>query len=146
MTVVESSMKAGWLVLSVQYVESSTKAGWLLLRALGKQLTFIEKLSESFPKFLRKQDDCCWELYESRMARAECSVRWELYESRMTFVKSSTKAFKKGVNCNKTMFCDKIAYFGGPSFRRRSWHFSERRSHNICHPGQVTSQSTTWFE
>ena len=105
------------------FVESSPKAGWLSLNALQKAEWFSLSV-------LRKQDD----------------FRWELYESRMTFVKSSTKAFKKGVNCNKTMFCDKIAYFGGPSFRRRSWHFSERRSHNICHPGQVTSQSTTWFE
>ena len=37
----------------------------------------------------------------------------------MTFVESSTKAFKKRVNRNDTMFRDKKAYVEGLSFRRR---------------------------
>ena len=70
--------------------------------------------------------DLCWVLYE-RMTFIESSTkagwlplsalwkqddfRWELYESRTTFVES--------VNRYNTKFCDKIAYVGGPSFRRR---------------------------
>ena len=36
--------------------------------------------------------------------------------------------FKKRVNRDNTKFHDKIAYVGGPSFRRRPWPFVERRS------------------
>ena len=57
----------------------------------------------------------------------------------MAFVDSSTKAgwlsfkalwkpFKKRVNRNNTKFRDKIAFVGGPSFRRRPWPFVDRRS------------------
>ena len=145
MTFIESSTKAGWLSLSAPqkqddfhwvlyesrmiYVESSTKAGWFSLRAL------------------RKQDDFCWELYECRMTFVESSkeagwhslralqkqvdFRPEIYGCRMTFVKSSTKALKKCVNRDSTKFRGKIAYVGGPSFRRRPWPFGERRS-RVC--------------
>ena len=57
----------------------------------------------------------------------------------MVFVERSTKAgwlslkalwmpFKKHVNRDITQFRDKIAYVGGPSFRRRPWPFGERCS------------------
>ena len=49
---VECSTKAGWI-----FVECSTKAGWLSLGAL------------------RKQDDFCWELYESKMTFVQCSTK-----------------------------------------------------------------------
>ena len=52
----------------------------------------------------------------------------------MTYVESFTKAgwlsfkalwkpLKKHVNHDNTKFRDKIAYVGGPSFRRRPWPF-----------------------
>ena len=145
MTFIESSPKAGWLSLRALrkrdafpqelyesrmiFVESSTKAGWLSLRTL------------------RKQDDFCWELFECRMTFVESSEEagWhslralqkqldfcpEIYGCRMTFVKSSTKALKKCVNRDSTKFRGKIAYVGGPSFRRRPWPFGERRS-RVC--------------
>ena len=118
-------------------VESSTKAEWLSLKAL------------------RKQDGFSWKLYESRMALVESSTKarwlllkalwkqdgfcWKLFESKMAFVVSSMKPgwlslktlwkpFKKRVNRDNTRFRDKIAYVGGPSFRRRPWPFGERRS------------------
>ena len=88
--------------------ESSTKAGWLSLKAL------------------RKQDGFSWNLYENKMAFVESSTKATL--------KTLWKPFKKCVNCDNTRFRDKIAYVGGPSFRRRPWPFGERRSRNMCHP------------
>ena len=119
-----SQHQAHWLssLSSLSIVESSMKAGWLSLKALRKQ----------------DQDD----------------FRWELYESRMTFIEGSTKAgwfsfnalwkpFKKRVNHDNTKFCDKIAYAGGLSFRRRPWSFSERRS--CARATSVTLQSQLWL-
>ena len=36
------------------------------------------------------------------------------------------------------MFRNKIAYDGGPSFRRRPWSFGKPRLRNICHPDNTT--------
>ena len=43
------------------------------------------------------------------------------------------------------MFRNKIAYDGGPSFRRRPWSFGERRSRNICHPDNTTYLTTSRY-
>ena len=93
------------------FIQSSTKAGWLLLKAHRKQAGFG------------------WKLYESRMAFVESSMKagWLLF-------KALWKPFKTRVNRDKTKFRDKIAYVGGPSFRRRPWPFGERCSRNFCHP------------
>ena len=101
-------------------------------------------------KVLRKQDYFRWKLYENRMTLIESYTKagWhllkvprKLYKSRMTFVESSVKAgsgwlllkaltrpSKKHVDSGNSKFCDKIAYVGGPSFRRRPWPFCEHRS------------------
>ena len=162
MTFVESSTKARWLLLKalrkqdgfrwklyesrMALVESSTKARWLSLKALRKQDGFRWKLYESRMAFvesstkarwlllkaLRKQDGFCWKLFESKMAFVVSSMK-----AGWLSLKTLWKPFKKRVNRDNTRFRDKIAYVGGPSFRRRPWPFGERRSRNICHPVPV---------
>ena len=144
MTFPECSTKSGWLLLSalqkqddfrwelyesrITFVECSTKAGWLWLRALRKQddfrwllyksrMTFVESSTKagllSFSA-LRKQDDFPWVLYENRMTLVESSMKagWVLF-------RALWKPFKKRVNRDITKFRDKIAYVGGPPFRKR---------------------------
>ena len=112
--------------------ESSTKGGWLKLKALQKQ-----------DDFHWKQDDLIWKLHESStkagwLLLKALQTQDDFHESRirMTFVESSTKAeclsfntlwkpFKKHVKRENTKFCDKMAYVGGPSFRRRPWPFGQ---------------------
>lgn len=54
----------------------------------------------------------------------------------MAFVQSPVKAIQKA---RKSKFCDKTAYIGGSSFRRRPWPFVER-SLNIWHPGGTSCE------
>ena len=86
-------------------------------------------------------------LAESLRAFVECVFAyfcWKPYKSRLTLVLSFPRAgwlllkalwkhFKKRANCDNTNLCDKIAYVGGPSFRRRPWPSGDRWSHNFCH-------------
>ena len=120
------------------FVESSTKAGWLSLKALQNQDGFRWKLYESRMVFVERSTKAGWLSLKAQWKQD--GFCWKLYKSRMTFVESSTKAgwlsfkalwkpFKKRVNCDNTKFHDKIAYVGGPSFRRRPWPFGERRLH-----------------
>ena len=62
----------------------------------------------------------------------------------MAFVESPVKSFYKRVSGDNTKFCDKIAYVGGPSFRRRPWPFGERRSCNIFHPQYLCVAGLSW--
>ena len=103
-------------VSRMAFIESSTKARWLSLKAL------------------RKQDGFCWRLYESKMAFVQSSTK-----ARWLSFKALWKSFKKRVNCDNTEFHDKIAYVGGPSFRRRPWPFGERRSH-----ARATCATLSW--
>ena len=59
----------------------------------------------------------------------------------MAFVQCSEKAVQKRINCDNTKFRDKIAYVGGPSFRRRPWPFGDCRSRNIWHPEDASGKS-----
>ena len=47
------------------------------------------------------------------------------------------------VNRDNTKFRDEIAYVGGPSFRRRTWPFGERRS---CAPSTPATLNATESE
>ena len=93
-------------------VERSTKAGWLSLKGL------------------RKQDGFRWKLYESKMAFFESSTKARLLSLKALRMQDGFrwKPFKMCVNRDITKFRDKIAYVGGPSFRRRPWPFGERCS------------------
>ena len=125
------------------FVESSTKARWLLLNDLQKQDGFFWKLYESKMAFVESSTKVGW--LSLKALRKQDGFRWKLYESPIAFIESSSNAgwlslkalwkpLKKCVNRDITKFRDKIAYVGGPSFRRRPWPFGERCSRNICHP------------
>ena len=126
------------------FVESSMKAEWLSLKALRKQDGFRWKLYENQMAFVEISMKAGWLSLKALRKQDQDVFRWELYENRMAFVESSTnaewpslKALRKqdqddfrsklcesrSKNRENTKFCDKIAYVGGPFFRRRPWPF-----------------------
>ena len=143
MAFVERSTKAGWLLLKALRKQDGFR--WMVYES---RMAFVESST--------KVGRLPWKLYESKMVslkglRKQDGFRWKLYESKMAFFESSTKArllslkalrkqdsfrwkpceslskAEKHVNRDNTKFCDKIAYVGGPSFRRRPWPFGECR-------------------